>query len=177
LSDWRLNRNQEKIGTDTVGLYLDPLLTNPGTEIIIGNTDNLNTLTAYQLNSNSPAINKGLNLQTLYGVNMGLNDFFGNVIPNSLFDIGAHEFVEPTFLNERKEQQTVVFPNPAKDVVFIRAEQGSRVSLLSISGVLIDTKRTKEMLTSFNIVDLPSGLYIVCVDSKNKLSKYKIIIE
>ncbi|TAF44280.1 MAG: T9SS C-terminal target domain-containing protein [Sphingobacteriales bacterium] len=86
------------------GFQLDPMLVNPNGGIIIGNTNNLSTLTGYQLQHGSPMINAGLTI-----ANAGTNDFYGNTIPiNSFFDIGAHEYnlVLPVGLIDFKAKAT-----------------------------------------------------------------------
>lgn len=86
------NRGQEKVGTSNVGYSGDPMLAAPGTGGPIWNTDQLGSITAYKLKSTSPLINKGLNLKTLFAVDMGTRDFWGNALPKgSGYDVGAHE--------------------------------------------------------------------------------------
>jgi hypothetical protein len=80
LSDFRAGTGQETLNGQTTGYALDPQLNNPGGGGIIGNPDQLNTLTAYQLQSSSPLLNAGLNLLTNFGINPGPNDFYGNSI-------------------------------------------------------------------------------------------------
>ncbi|MGJ5628756.1 right-handed parallel beta-helix repeat-containing protein [Nostoc sp. CALU 1950] len=93
LDSWRTVTNQEKLSSQNVGMSVDPLLSNPGGGQALNNTDLLNTLDAYKLSSNSPLINTGLDLKTLFGTNTGNQDFYGSLLPKDLgFDIGTHEF-------------------------------------------------------------------------------------
>jgi hypothetical protein len=53
----------------------------------------LYTLPAYHLQSTSPMINAGLGLGLLFGLNPGVQDLYGNSIPQSgAYDIGANEY-------------------------------------------------------------------------------------
>jgi len=71
-------------------------LTSPGGGGTIGNSDLLNTLSAYTLLTASQMRDSGLNIQTLFGINPGSTDFYGVLIPqNGAFDVGASEFVVP----------------------------------------------------------------------------------
>ncbi len=61
-------------------------------------------LTAYKLQKDSPLIDGGLDLRSLFGIDPGRRDFYGNPIPSGTgFDIGAHEIIlENTSSIERK---------------------------------------------------------------------------
>ena len=92
LAAWRTASAMERVGTTNVGFSVDPQLVNPGGGTTIGNADLLDTLTAYQLQTYSPMCEAGLNLAALFGINVGMTDFYGNAVPNGLtFDVGAHD--------------------------------------------------------------------------------------
>ena len=87
LSSWRTASGQESSG----GFAVDPLLVSAGGGGIIGNADNLFTLTAYQLQATSPLIDRGVSLGT---VPLGPADFYGSSVPQgAASDVGAHERV------------------------------------------------------------------------------------
>src|SRR6266478_2296825 len=92
LAAWRTASSMERIGTTNVGFSADPQLVNPGGGATIGDADLLSTLTAYQLQTYSPMCEAGLNLLALFGINVGITDYYGNAVPNGLtFDVGAHD--------------------------------------------------------------------------------------
>jgi len=94
LEDWREATGQEILYGKTVGLVVDPKLMDLGKSITIGDPIKLHTLTAYQLQKNSPLIDAGLDLRSLFDIDPGSRDFYGNSIPQGkAYDIGAHEFV------------------------------------------------------------------------------------
>ena len=96
LSSFRSGATQEQNGGTNTGFNVDPKLFNAGNGGTIGfdNIDALGAqLTAYQLKSDSPMINAGLNLSSQFSVNPGSRDFSGIGTPQgSGYDIGAYEF-------------------------------------------------------------------------------------
>ncbi len=89
---WVEATGQEKIGGRVVGRYLDPLLRKIGTGLI-SNPSQLRSLQAYRLKAVSPAIDTGLDLRSLFTLDPGRRDFYGNPVPRGkAFDVGAHEF-------------------------------------------------------------------------------------
>ena len=70
----------------------DPLLTKPGAGRAVGDARKLAGLDAYRLRKNSPAIDRGADLKSLFGLDMGKQDFYGAPIPKGkAHDLGAHE--------------------------------------------------------------------------------------
>src|SRR6185369_2163418 len=93
LASWRLSTGQETVNGLPSGMSLDPLLTAAGAGGAINNPDNLNALTAYNLLSASPMIDRALTLSSLFGVAPGTRDFRGMAIFRLLaYDVGASEF-------------------------------------------------------------------------------------
>jgi hypothetical protein len=84
---------QEMLSGQATGYELDPRLNDAGGGSTMGNPDLLDTLTAYQFQQSSPLVLAGLNLQSLFGINPGTQDFFGVAIPSSgPCSIGASEY-------------------------------------------------------------------------------------
>ncbi len=100
LGDWKLNSSgQEMEGSKSLGITTDPFLLDPGNGQTIHPADggNLSSVAAYQIQSGSALINKGLNLQS-YGINVGTRDYFNNLLYSGTgFEIGANEFDELTY--------------------------------------------------------------------------------
>jgi len=93
LTAWRAAAGQEMLNGSSAGANINPLLNNPGGGGAINNPNLLDTLTAYQLQPNSPLIHAGLNLPALFGVNTGSVDFYGTPVPQpGGYDIGAAQF-------------------------------------------------------------------------------------
>jgi hypothetical protein len=104
LEDWRAAAGQEMLNGNPVGMVVDPKVTNLGSNPTIGDTAKLHTLVAYRLQKDSPLIDAGLDLRSLFGIDPGNRDFYGNPIPQGKgYDIGAHEIIlENTSSVERK---------------------------------------------------------------------------
>jgi hypothetical protein len=83
---------QERIGRKSVGLNVDPQLSDPGKGIRLGKAVELESLSGYKLKSTSPLVGKGLDLRSRFGISVGKRDYFGSKVPiNRNFEIGAHE--------------------------------------------------------------------------------------
>lgn len=94
LGDWQKDTGQEMLNGESVGLVVDPEVTNLGESPTVGDPTTLPALSVYRLRENSPLIDAGLDLRRLFGIDVGKRDFYGNPIPQGKgFDIGAHEIV------------------------------------------------------------------------------------
>jgi autotransporter-associated beta strand protein len=95
-TNWQSSLGQELLNGTNVGVLVNPMVKNAGYGGTIGNTFAFTNLTAYQLQTNSPMINAGLNLPAIFGADVGAVDLFGVAIPQGgSYDIGASEFVSP----------------------------------------------------------------------------------
>jgi hypothetical protein len=91
LGAWQSATGQEKIGSTSVARTENPNLVNPGGGDVLGGY-HPEKLEAYKLKTSSPAIDAGLDIRTLFGIDYGLKDFYGVPIPqNGKLDIGASE--------------------------------------------------------------------------------------
>jgi hypothetical protein len=94
LDEWQKATGQEMLNGKPVGLVAAPKLMDMGKSVTIGDPTKLHTLTTYRLQKNSPLIDAGLDLRSLFGIDPGKRDFFGNSIPQGkAYDIGAHEII------------------------------------------------------------------------------------
>lgn len=85
VTSWRSGTGQETLAGGPVGAAADPQLTNPGSGDERG----------YLLLSTSPVRHTGLDLKTLFGIDPGSRDYFGNPLPppgTNLFSAGAHQY-------------------------------------------------------------------------------------
>ena len=85
---------QEKVNERIVGLFADPQITYwDANEPRPTDPTKLPQMKAFRLLENSPCIDKGIDLKTLFQIDPGKRDFFGHAIPSgSTFDIGACEY-------------------------------------------------------------------------------------
>ncbi len=99
--EWVAATGQEKLNGKVVGRYADPLLQKDGTGLL---TDprQLPGLPEYRVLPGSPAVDSGLNLKQLFGLDPGPKDFYGNALPaGTSFDIGAHEYSPVSVLTSK----------------------------------------------------------------------------
>ena len=94
LEELRKDTGQEMLNGKPVGLVVDPKLIDMGKSVTVGDPTKLHTLTAYRLQKDSPLIDAGLDLRSLFGIDPGKRDFYGTSIPQGkAYDIGAHEII------------------------------------------------------------------------------------
>jgi len=159
----------------------DSFLSAPGTGGIIGDATLLSSLTAYQVSLNSPLIGAGVN-PTAVNINgltdYGTSDFFGNPIPfDGNFDIGAHEFSGTVSTTELSESLIEVYPNPTKDIIFIRGENDFYdINVLNGLGQTILSER---MINQFNLKGFTKGIYFLEIVDSARDEKWikKIFVE
>jgi hypothetical protein len=92
--DWAADNNQEMWNGDIVGMYANPMLLNPGNSTLTDPTI-LETINDYKVAEGSPVIDAGLDLEMLFTINPGNQDYFGNLIKQGqAFDMGIHQFFD-----------------------------------------------------------------------------------
>ncbi len=112
------------------------------------------------------AQNLGLGLSDAYLVTI---DSLGN--PNVLTTVGNFENLNNDF---------VVYPNPANDVITIQySEQpktSNRILITNQLGQIVKEFQTKSISTKIKLGDLPSGIYFIKLEFNNNLITKKLII-
>jgi len=87
IEEFRAATGQEMLDGQPVGYETDPLLVNQG-----GSSD-----IDYKLQETSPLRNAGFDLPSLFGIDVGPQDYFGTGIPQEgAYEIGAHEYTGGT---------------------------------------------------------------------------------
>ncbi|MEY3249362.1 MAG: hypothetical protein RL742_1405 [Bacteroidota bacterium] len=135
--------NCERIQGMNTGRHADPLFLNahadPPTLFPLSN----DSLSVGRLAENSPAIDAGLNLETLFGIDAGARDFWNNpALSGNQPDIGAHEWLFSTNSTEPVIRlaplQVLVYPNPARKQVAVslraRSSESCKVTVFSPDG-------------------------------------------
>jgi hypothetical protein len=92
---WAQTAKQEMLNGEIAGIYANPNLINPGNSTLTDPTL-LHTVNDYKVHENSAVIDAGLDLDSIFNVNPGNQDFFGNSIKQGpAFDMGVYEFIAP----------------------------------------------------------------------------------
>jgi hypothetical protein len=146
-------------------------------------------LNSYTLAANSPAIDAGLDLVSLFSLNPGANDFFGNAVYTNgvLPDIGAHEFTEgittgvESGINNNIRENIVLFPNPVRpgDPLFVKGTSlPYSAEVISITGAVV-WKKDKIDERDFEIptINLSAGMYFVRTVDGGRKTVSKVVVE
>ena len=78
---------------------------------------------------------------------------------------------------EQNNESISIFPNPVNDELAIEAPQKSEIVILNIEGQIIKTIFSEDKLTSLDMTDLSSGVYIVTIKTGKEIVTKKIIKE
>lgn len=79
---------QEQISGSNVGSIIDPIIHAPSATPTVTTPTDLSGAFNYKLQDTSPLIGQGSNLNTLFGTNVGIRDFFNTTL-TTIFDLGA----------------------------------------------------------------------------------------
>lgn len=86
---WQTATGQEKIAGSNVGLTSNPQIYVPGGGWDIPSGSTASQLYAYYLQSGSPMVGAGVNLQTQFGINPGSQDFYSAAVSSASLPVGA----------------------------------------------------------------------------------------
>ena len=94
-------------------------------------------------------------------------------------DNGVDLVIDPCLgLDEETANVVSIYPNPARSTLNILFETNSErvITLFSVVGEKVNTKTTSGLSTTFDVSDLPSGVYMIQVESKNvTITKHVIV--
>jgi hypothetical protein len=82
----------------------------------------------------------------------------------------------PVSINDNVKLNFVIFPNPAKEVLYVKGDYNitdSKIEILDLNGKLLKTVSDTDKV---DVSDLPSGLFLVRITDKNKLGIKKVVI-
>jgi hypothetical protein len=146
-------------GGDSTGINSDPLLTNPGLgeRNLTPRTMSI-LLNAYKSLSGSPLRDTGIDLNSVYGINVGSVDFYGTIIPqNTKYDIGAYEHfivnIDSIFLKYIKRNNTLTW-------VIDNLADSSMVSVAKINSLSLPiVKWSSDTVKTTIPISTPRGWY------------------
>ena len=96
---WSKATGNEIVAGKVKGLFTDPMLVDPATTISLTDPTKITfeNLAGFMLKPGSPLVDYGLDLEEIFGIEMGERDIFGTITPQGKgFEVGAVEFnVEP----------------------------------------------------------------------------------
>jgi hypothetical protein len=136
----------------------------------------------YHLNSNSPAIDFGIDIPPVNGhaltpdlIYNHPTNFETRTINNNVIDVGAYEYEGITSVFNVPNVNFLVYPNPVSDVLNIEIEVSEINNILifdSFGGIVLMDSNS----ISLNLSSLPCGLYFLKIELKSgKIIAGKII--
>jgi hypothetical protein len=139
--------------------------------------DTIENLADFSLSENSPAVNQGV-------LNQWVPEFdFAGKPRVGIPDIGAIEFIEPTFLtgSEEKKVRFLIYPNPATDWVQIDIGHVNKKGELFIwdihgSEVIAKELPAYQKTHYLDLYDWLEGVYVVQYVSGNYSTTKKLVI-
>lgn len=181
---WQNATQNEVWDSNYVGTYANPLFLNP-------QSVNFSDVEKFQLSSNSPAIDAGIDLRGLPFADHLQHDFLNNTVPqHNLFDVGAFEYTDESSKMEEgpidainainEVNEVVIFPNPATsfDKIMIKGEDNiSQIRVFTLMGaVVLDVSNINT--NEYELSGIEKGSYIVQIVNRNNtiLSKKLVVL-
>ncbi len=93
---------------------------------------------------------------------------------------GAYEWTVPTCLEWSNQNGIKVYPNPANDAINVQvagSKLSSTVEIISIAGIVLETKELKRNeILIFNVEGYKSGVYLVRVKTNSQITMHRILV-
>ena len=174
LDAWRTAKtDQEKNLDGKSGFKLDPLFVKPGGAGQMTDPTKLSEMTAYLLTKNSPCYSAGIDLNKQFGISIGLLDFIGNSnTKDNTFDIGACKSSNDIVnISTTKGIISNISPNPCHGFFKVQTEiiDATTLNIYNMNGNLIKSIIITSNETTIGTKDIPNGIYIVQLISKNTI--------
>jgi hypothetical protein len=91
---WAQTNTREMLNGEIVGMFANPMLVNPGNSTLTDPTI-LPSVDDYKIVESSPLVDAGLDLESLFNINPGNQDYFGNPLNSGqAFDIGIYQNID-----------------------------------------------------------------------------------
>ena len=79
-------------------------------------------------------------------------------------------------LTENQETKLIVYPNPATDLLHIEAKDVCRLSVFNALGQCVISEKVAKDETQLDFSDLPNGLYLLKVETKNGVASRRFVV-
>lgn len=95
--------------------------------------------------------------------------------------VRVYKKITSTGFEDTKTKIFSIYPNPASNVITLNLNKTNNEALdlnvYSISGTLVKSEMLKQNQHETNIADLPNGVYLVTIKSKNETETKKLVIQ
>lgn len=108
-----------------------------------------------------------------------VNDPYPTPFPSSGFDLDAVGVINQKYetgLNNAEALAVSIYPNPAKDVVYISTQGRTEVQIVDLNGKLLQSS-IFNLQSSINISDLSAGIYIIHSTAGSKTQTTKLVVQ
>jgi enterochelin esterase-like enzyme len=75
------------------------------------------------------------------------------------------------------EKDLYIYPNPSAEQVYVKTGSANFVSLLTITGILIERKAVKNPIEEFYIDDLTQGVYLINIEKAEKTVVKTLVVQ
>lgn len=185
-------------GSQTIALYytfsVDELVVEPGSSVAIqaGQTITVNQLVLNGTASEPISIESTIagsqgyfskSSGTVTGTNLIITD--NHAIGGATF-IAQESFLGSnvigwnalTFINEATQVDVfAVYPNPAREMIFVEAQPGDQLTLFNISGRQILRQQLNNTLNQISVTELPTGMYLITLENTHSIKRASLIVE
>lgn len=73
-----------------------------------------------------------------------------------------------TAVKNVKQNASFIYPNPAKNILYVSAKAGKEVKIYNVAGSLVFSRITASNIDKIDISKLPAGVYFVKVDNRTE---------
>lgn len=160
---------------------------------IVNSTDNVEMLPDWLTISEATTgvVSENSSEELFVSVNtagLAAGDYSYNLLFNNLGQVGFQTVAINLTVNDTTDYTSVpvdledraaveVYPNPASDVLNVKAEIGSSVYLFNITGKLVSSSILRQNLEQIPVDELSPGIYFMRVGNDNKFVNKKIVIQ
>jgi len=102
---------------------------------------------------------------------------YGHGIPDALRADSILKEMPVLSVNQLKELEVAVYPNPIKDHFQIQTEPGAKLQITNVQGQLVLAKTLHNWINFVNVSDLVSGTYYVRVMRQGKVGVRKVVVK
>lgn len=104
--------------------------------------------------------------------------FLQNMVTGNIQQVAKEQLFSASEVNTDISFNTVIFPNPANDIVNIVADENiNNIEVINMAGQIIHKENFSKESVQLNISDYAAGIYFVKVYTQNEVTTHKITVE
>lgn len=104
--------------------------------------------------------------------------FLQNMETGQIQQVAKEKLFSVSEIETDIEFNTVVFPNPANEIIYVVADENiNNIEVLNVAGQIVASELVSADKFQLNVSDFSAGVYFVKVYTNNEISVHKIIVE